>query len=131
MYQFSAVLIGVFALQMGVALFLMFGHRGVPLHRRALAALGSAGMAISLAAIMFAPRPENQENLTAAASVVMIVLNVALAIQLVSHFRNHRESFSCLGTVGRLIGCAAVAWGVFALLTFGIVLMMGLVSALS
>jgi len=50
-----------------------------------------------------------------------------MAAMLAMHFYRREVSFSCLGTFGRIISCAAVAWGSFAL----VVLSLGTLIALA
>jgi hypothetical protein len=130
---FFDLLSGLFAFQMALALFLMFGAPGVPWYKRAVAAFGSVGLAICVLALVVSPKttdPFEQKEYGSVIVGVALLINIGLALRLFAYFRGGGGNFSCLGTIGRLIGCVAVAWGVFALVTIGIALSIGLVASI-
>ena len=113
---------GVLAAELGLTLFLMFGHRGLPWYRRAWAAMGSAGVALSVLAVVFGPGTETivGEEPSGALLVTLLFADIGLALMLIMHFYRREVSFSCLGAAGRMIGCAAVAWGSFAVVALSL-----------
>lgn len=123
-----------FAAQMAFALFLMFGARELPWQRRAVAAFGSVGMGLSFAALLFAPNPPGARDVKGLSDwqgMLLLLINLGLSIKLLFYFRNSETRFSCLGTIGRVIGCVAVAWGMFALAMLSIAALWALIIAIS
>ena len=111
-------LMSVFVAELGLIAFLMFGSPSLPWHRRAWAAMASAGMALSFLAVIFGPGTKalTQNAPDNAWLGTLALLDVALFAKIFLHFLWRKDEFSCLGTVGRMIGCAIVAWGTFALI---------------
>ena len=131
---FAKIMLVWFAAQTAFALFLMFGARELPWHRRAIAAFGSVGMGLSLAALLFAPTPPagyDGKGLSDWQAILLFAINLSLTIKLILYFRRGETSFSCLGTIGRAIGCVAVAWGMFALAMLSIAALWAVVIAIS
>ncbi|QNM81764.1 hypothetical protein H8M03_06730 [Sphingomonas sabuli] len=119
----------LFAAQMALGLFLMFGHPGVPWYKRAIAAFGSVGMALCVLAFFYATRdaPTFEEPEVRWSTIVsLLVANGVLAARLIGYFRSSHLEMSCFGTIGRMVGCLAVAWGVFALLAVSLAVITGI-----
>jgi hypothetical protein len=134
MSEISVWLTAILAFEFALATFLLFAARGMAWYKRAFGAFASLMFAILFLIFLYYGVSGRARDLPPldwhTLAVVFLIVNI-LGFQLGNRFLRREAGFSCFGTIGRLLGCVAVGWAGFALLILGLVLAMGLVSAIS
>ena len=127
-------LMALMMLEFAVGAFLLFAARGMPWYKRAFGALFSLGCFVIFVALLYQLLAGHHDDVPRVESGLLIFLFLFVnffGFRLIRHLFKREEGFGCLGTLGRLAGCVVIAWGLFALLVFGIALTIGLVGYFS
>ena len=134
MSEISVWLTAILAFELAATMFLLFAARGIAWYKRAFGAFASLMLGILFLIFLYYGLSGRARELPPmdwkTIAVFFVVVNL-LGFQLVRRLANREQGFSCFGTIGRLVGCVLIGWAGFALLVLGIVLAMGVTTALS
>jgi peptidoglycan/LPS O-acetylase OafA/YrhL len=123
--QFSAWLTAIFLAELMVGCFLVFGKSGVAWYKRIIAAFFGLGCLI-LFVVVVVTTLSGQEHFDfdlKTLAVIFVLANL-MAIRLFLYVRENPPS--CLGTMGKMLGCLAVGILAICAVVYGIAMMIGL-----
>lgn len=119
----GAWLLAIMVLEFAIGGFLLFAARGVTWIYRLVGAFFGLGCAVIFAIFAYHLATGRTEAFTPMEPKLLIFaflfVNV-FGFQLAAKFIRRPEGFGCFGTLLRLAGCALIGWAVFALVVFGI-----------